>query len=93
MVRLRHALRPLRVPLNMLVYPRAYVNQCRQQAGTSLHWHCATVGWRIDDPFRGKLVYALLSVCAQLHSAACQLLSDGSKSLTGTQLQNRLRSP
>lgn len=38
MVRLRRALRPLRVPVDVLVYSRAEVNQWGQQPGTALYW-------------------------------------------------------
>lgn len=38
MVRLRRALRPLRVPVDVLVYSRAEVDQWGQQPGTALYW-------------------------------------------------------
>lgn len=38
MVRLRRALRPLRVPVDVLVYSRAEVNQWGHQPGTALYW-------------------------------------------------------
>lgn len=38
MVRLRRALRPLRVPADVLVYSRAEVTQWGQQPGTALYW-------------------------------------------------------
>lgn len=38
MVRLRRALRPLRVPADVLVYSRAEVVQWGQQPGTALYW-------------------------------------------------------
>jgi predicted nucleotidyltransferase len=38
MVRLRRALRPLRVPADVLVYSRDEVNQWGQQPGTALYW-------------------------------------------------------
>ena len=38
MVRLRRALRPLRVPVDVLVYSRAEVTQWGQQPGTALYW-------------------------------------------------------
>ena len=37
MVRLRRALRPLRVPVDVLVYSRAEVNQWGNQPGTALY--------------------------------------------------------
>jgi len=38
MVRLRRALRPLRVSADVLVYSRAEVNQWGNQPGTALYW-------------------------------------------------------
>ncbi len=38
MVRLRRALRALRVPADVLVYTREEVNQWRHQPGTALYW-------------------------------------------------------
>lgn len=38
MVRLRRALRPLRLPVDVLVYSRAEVDQWGQQPGTALYW-------------------------------------------------------
>lgn len=38
MIRLRRALRPLRVPVDVLVYSRSEVNQWGQQPGTALYW-------------------------------------------------------
>jgi uncharacterized protein len=38
MVRLRRALRPLRVPADVLVYSREEVNRWGQQPGTALYW-------------------------------------------------------
>ncbi len=38
MVRLRRALRPLRVPVDVLVYSRDEVNRWGQQPGTALYW-------------------------------------------------------
>lgn len=38
MVRLRRALRPLRVPADVLVYSRDEVNAWGQQSGTALYW-------------------------------------------------------
>ena len=38
MVRLRRALRPLRVSADVLVYSRAEVNQWGHQPGTALYW-------------------------------------------------------
>lgn len=38
MVRLRRALRPLRVPADVLVYTRDEVNLWGQQPGTALYW-------------------------------------------------------
>lgn len=38
MVRLRRALRPLRVPADVLVYSREEVNCWGQQPGTALYW-------------------------------------------------------
>lgn len=38
MVRLRRALRPLRVPIDVLVYSRAEVTQWGHQPGTALYW-------------------------------------------------------
>lgn len=38
MVRLRRALRPLRVPADVLVYSRDEVNAWGQQPGTALYW-------------------------------------------------------
>lgn len=38
MVRLRRALRPLRVPADVLVYSRDEVNRWGQQPGTALYW-------------------------------------------------------
>ena len=38
MVRLRRALRPLRVPVDVLVYSRAEVDSWGQQPGTALYW-------------------------------------------------------
>ena len=38
MVRLRRVLRPLRLPVDVLVYSRAEVDQWGQQPGTALYW-------------------------------------------------------
>ena len=38
MVRLRRALRPLRVPVDVLVYSRDEVNRWGDQPGTALYW-------------------------------------------------------
>ena len=38
MVRLRRALRSLRVPVDVLVYSRAEVERWRDQPGTALYW-------------------------------------------------------
>lgn len=38
MVRLRRALRPLRLPVDILVYSREEVNCWGQQPGTALYW-------------------------------------------------------
>lgn len=38
MVRLRRALRPLRVPVDILVYSRDEVNRWGQQSGSALYW-------------------------------------------------------
>lgn len=38
MVRLRRALRPLRVPANVLVYARDEVDRWEHQPGTALYW-------------------------------------------------------
>lgn len=38
MVRLRRALRPLRVPADVLVYSRDEVNQWGQQSGSAIYW-------------------------------------------------------
>ena len=38
MVRLRRALRPMRVPADVLVYSRAEVDQWGRQPGTALYW-------------------------------------------------------
>ena len=38
MVRLRRALRPLRLPVDVLVYSRSEVTQWGQQPGTALYW-------------------------------------------------------
>lgn len=38
MVRLRRALRPLRVPADVLVYSRSEVDQWGHQPGTALYW-------------------------------------------------------
>ena len=38
MVRLRRALRPLRLPVDVLVYSRAEVDQWGHQPGTALYW-------------------------------------------------------
>ena len=38
MVRLRRALRKLRIPVDILVYSRAEVNQWRNQTGSALYW-------------------------------------------------------
>ena len=38
MFRLRRALRPLRIPADVLVYSRAEVNQWGHQPGTALYW-------------------------------------------------------
>lgn len=38
MVRLRRALRPLRVPVDVLVYSRAEVDRWGSQTGTALYW-------------------------------------------------------
>ena len=38
MVRLRRALRPLRVPADVLVYSRDEVNRWGRQPGTALYW-------------------------------------------------------
>ena len=38
MVRLRRALRPLRLPVDVLVYSRDEVNRWGQQPGTALYW-------------------------------------------------------
>ena len=38
MVRLRRALRPLRVPVDILVYSRAEVDRWGKQPGTALYW-------------------------------------------------------
>ncbi len=38
MVRLRRALRPLRVPVDVLVYSRAEVDHWGHQPGTALYW-------------------------------------------------------
>ena len=38
MVRLRRALRPLRLPVDVLVYSRAEVTQWGHQPGTALYW-------------------------------------------------------
>ncbi|MBC7620224.1 MAG: nucleotidyltransferase domain-containing protein [Candidatus Saccharibacteria bacterium] len=38
MVRLRRALRPLRLAADVLVYSRAEVNEWSQQPGTALYW-------------------------------------------------------
>ena len=38
MVRLRRALRPLRVPVDVLVYSRDEVNRWGNQPGTALYW-------------------------------------------------------
>lgn len=38
MVRLRRALRSLRIPVDILVYSRAEVAQWVQQTGTALYW-------------------------------------------------------
>jgi predicted nucleotidyltransferase len=38
MVRLRRALRPLRVPADVLVYSRDEINRWGQQPGTALYW-------------------------------------------------------
>lgn len=38
MVRLRRALRPLRIPVDVLVYSRDEVNRWGHQPGTALYW-------------------------------------------------------
>ena len=38
MVRLRRVLRPLRIPVDVLVYSRAEVDEWGQQPGTALYW-------------------------------------------------------
>jgi predicted nucleotidyltransferase len=38
MIRLRRALRPLRIPTDVLVYSRAEVEQWGHQSGTALYW-------------------------------------------------------
>jgi predicted nucleotidyltransferase len=38
MIRLRRALRPLRVPVDVLVYSRAEVDRWGSQPGTALYW-------------------------------------------------------
>jgi len=38
MVRLRHLLRPLRIPVGLLVFSRADVDRWRDQPGSALFW-------------------------------------------------------
>src|SRR3989338_11613131 len=40
MVRLRHALRPLRIPVDVLVYSQNYVDEWGHLPGTALTWRC-----------------------------------------------------
>lgn len=77
MVRLRRALRPLRVPVDVLVYSRAEVNQWGHQPGTALYWALREGRVVMDEPLSGGAVYALLLASARQDFAACQLLSKG----------------
>lgn len=66
MVRLRRALRPLRVPVDVLVYSRAEVNQWGQQPGTALYWALREGRVVHRESAGGKRVHALLLAVEQV---------------------------